>query len=57
VAQAGVGEAARGIVHFCLSEAVGLELETLGTVPIAVARRPNSQEMLALIAREAPDSP
>jgi uroporphyrinogen-III synthase len=43
-------------VYLCLSEAVARELQPLGTVRIAVARTPNSQEMLALITREAPDS-
>lgn len=56
VADAALGAAARGIAHFCLSEAVGRELETLGGVRLMVARLPNSQEMLALIAREASDS-
>ncbi|MCC7252747.1 uroporphyrinogen-III synthase [Hyphomicrobium sp.] len=47
---------ARRMVHFCLSEAVGEELGPLGAVRIAVARSPHSEEMLALIAREASDS-
>jgi uroporphyrinogen-III synthase len=42
---------------FCLSEAVARELGPPAGVRIAVAAAPNSQEMLALIAREAPDSP
>lgn len=47
---------ALGIVYFCLSEAVARELAALGSVRVAVARSPNSEEMLALIAREAADS-
>jgi uroporphyrinogen-III synthase len=46
----------RGIVHYCLSEAVARELAVLNPVRWAVARSPNSQEMLALIARSAADS-
>jgi uroporphyrinogen-III synthase len=49
---AGVGR----MLHFCLSEAVARQLAPLGEVRVAVARSPHSQEMLALIAREAPDS-
>ena len=54
--EATLADAARRMVHFCLSDAVGRELSPLGTVRIAVAPAPNSQEMLALIAREASDS-
>lgn len=57
VADAVLADAVGGIRHFCLSEAVARELTPLGAVRAAVARLPNSQEMLALIAREAPDSP
>lgn len=57
IADAGLVAPARELIHFCLSEAVGRELSPLGTVRIVVARLPNSQEMLALIAREASDSP
>jgi uroporphyrinogen-III synthase len=56
VGDADLGTAARRMVHFCLSDAVGQQLSSLGTVRIAVARSPNSQEMLALIAHEASDS-
>lgn len=48
-------EAAR-LLHFCISDAVARQLAPLGAVRVAVARAPNSQEMLALVAREAPDS-
>lgn len=57
IADAGLVASARPMIHFCLSDAVGRELCPLGTVRIVVARLPNSQEMLALIAREASDSP
>lgn len=53
---AGLTAAARRMAHFCLSDAVGQELAPLGAVRIAVARSPNSQEMLALIAHEASES-
>lgn len=56
IAAADLTAAARGMAHFCLSDAVARELAPLGGVRIAVARAPNSQEMLALVAREAPDS-
>jgi uroporphyrinogen-III synthase len=56
VCEAALTAEARRPVYFCLSEAVARELQPLGTVRTAVARSPNSQEMLALIAREAPDS-
>lgn len=53
---AALAGAATNVRHFCLSEAVAQELGPLAAVPAAVARAPNLQEMLALIAREAPDS-
>jgi uroporphyrinogen-III synthase len=53
---AGLETQARQLAHFCLSEAVARNLAALDPVRTAVARSPNSQEMLALIAREAPDS-
>lgn len=53
---AGLTAEARRMAHFCLSDAVGQELAALGAVRIAVARSPNSQEMLALITREASES-
>lgn len=56
VREAALTEGSHRPVYFCLSEAVARELQPLGTVRIAVARSPNSQEMLALITREAPDS-
>ena len=56
VQSADLGPQALQLVHFCLSDAVAQKLETLGAVRIAVAGLPNSQEMLALIAREASES-
>jgi len=56
VTDAGLAAATGKPLHFCLSDAVRSALAPLGTVRAAVARAPNSQEMLALIAREAPDS-
>ncbi len=43
--------ACRDIVHFCLSSAVVLRLQALGSVPVEQAAVPNLQEMLALIER------
>lgn len=56
VQKADLADQARRMVHFCLSDAVAQKLATLGAVRIGVARLPNSQEMLALIAREASES-
>jgi len=56
IRQADLVPQASGIVHFCLSEAVGRALAPLGPIRLAVARLPNSQEMLALVTRNAPDS-
>jgi uroporphyrinogen-III synthase len=55
VADANLCEAANRLTHFCLSGAVAQELHALGSVNAAVASLPHSQEMLALIAREASD--
>jgi uroporphyrinogen-III synthase len=55
VAEADLKAAARRLTHFCLSHAVAQELQALGSVNAPVARLPHSQEMLALIAREASD--
>jgi len=57
IGEANLVSQARQVPHFCLSEAVRRELASLGTVEAPVARLPNSQEMLALITRDAPDSP
>lgn len=54
--ESGIAHVVRPLVHFCLSDAVGRELAPLEPVRLAVSGLPNSQEMLALIAREASDS-
>jgi uroporphyrinogen-III synthase len=53
VSQGGLSGAVASVTHYCLSEAVVRELGLLGTVRHKVARSPNSQEMLALVACEA----
>ncbi|WP_439543594.1 uroporphyrinogen-III synthase [Hyphomicrobium sp.] len=55
ITEAGLNAAASRLTHFCLSDAVAQELQALGSVNAPVARLPHSQEMLALIAREASD--
>lgn len=57
VASAGLAAAVRPLIHFCLSNAVAAGLAPLDLARVVVASLPNSQEMLAQIAREAPDSP
>lgn len=56
VTGAGIAPEAARLLHFCLSEAVARETMRLGSPRVAVAEAPNSQEMLALIARAASDS-
>lgn len=56
VSAAGVGAQASRLAHFCLSEAVARETMPLSPANVKVASAPNSQEMLALIARGAADS-
>jgi uroporphyrinogen-III synthase len=46
----------RNVVHFCLSAAVANRLAPLGNAKIEVAAHPTLQEMLALVARVAPQS-
>lgn len=55
--KAGVAEPARHTTCFCLSPAVAAALEPLAPYDVRVAERPNAEEMLALIARVAPESP
>jgi uroporphyrinogen-III synthase len=55
--RAGLLQAACNPRYLCLSEAVARELSPLGDVQAKVADAPNAEEMLALITREAPDSP
>lgn len=54
--EAGLLPAAIKPRYFCLSEAVARALLPLGGARAKVAQAPNAEEMLALIAREAPDS-
>jgi uroporphyrinogen-III synthase len=49
VRRQGLGSVARGLVHFCLSDAVARRLQPLGRVPIEVAQAPRLEEVLALI--------
>jgi uroporphyrinogen-III synthase len=44
------------VLHFCLSAAVAQRLAPLGHVKMEVAAHPTLQEMLALVARVAPQS-
>jgi uroporphyrinogen-III synthase len=52
----GLVTASRHIVHFCLSAAVAERLAPLEPVKAAIAAQPSLQEMLALVARVAPQS-
>ena len=45
----GLATVARGLAHFCLSQAVARRLEPLGAVPTHIAEAPRLQEVLALI--------
>lgn len=54
---AGLADAARRLRYFCLSEAVARSLDVLAPRDVSVARRPNTEEVLALLAPPAPDSP
>lgn len=51
--RAGLNDAARGLLYVCLSEAVAGRLVPLAPKRLEVAAKPNSEEMLALIARKA----
>lgn len=53
----GLVAVARGLIHFCLSEAVARRLEPLGAVRSEVAETPRLEEMLALIDEAAANSP
>ncbi len=52
----GLKERARQLNHLCLSNAVAAQLTSLEDVNIDVAKRPNSEEMLALVNRLAAQS-
>lgn len=56
VKESGIAAEAGRLHHFCLSDAVARETRPLGALRVAVAAAPNSQEMLALVARAAPES-
>ena len=56
VEQAGLGQAASQLHCFCLSAGVAKRLGTLAQNNVSVAAAPNSEEMLALVARVASNS-
>lgn len=45
------------MTHYCLSPAVAHGLDALPPLTVAVASKPNAEEMLALVDRPAPQSP
>jgi uroporphyrinogen-III synthase len=49
----GLASIARGLTHFCLSEAVARRLEPLGAVRTLIAHAPRLEEVLALIDADA----
>ena len=53
VAEAGLAEKCRALTYICISQAVAARLAPLAPPSVAVAVRPNSEEMLALVARLA----
>jgi uroporphyrinogen-III synthase len=57
VAAAGLSAEARRLRFYCLSTAVADTLAPLGASKVKVARQPNSEEMLAALAPETPESP
>lgn len=56
VAAAGLTAEARQLRFYCLSTAVADTLAPLGASKVKVARSPNSEEMLAALAPETPES-
>ncbi len=56
VTGAGLAGAARRLAYFCMSHAVAQGLDRLGPVDARVAPRPNTEEVLALLAQAAPES-
>jgi uroporphyrinogen-III synthase len=52
----GLAAIARGLIHFCLSDAVAQRLEALGAVPTEIADAPRLEEVLALIDAAAAKS-
>ncbi len=55
-AKAGIMEPASRLTYFCLSGSVARALRISGPLTVKVARLPNLQEMLALLAHDAPSS-
>jgi len=56
VTAAGLSDAARRLAFFCFSEAVAQSLDRLAPLDVRVAGRPNTEEVLALLALAAPES-
>ena len=52
----GLASVARGLTHFCLSEAIARRLTPLGSVPIEIAEAPRLEEVLALVDAAAAKS-
>jgi uroporphyrinogen-III synthase len=52
----GLASVARGLVHFCLSQAVARRLQPLGAVRTEIAEAPRLEEVLALIDAAAAKS-
>jgi uroporphyrinogen-III synthase len=52
----GLASVARGLTHFCLSDAIARRLETLGAVRTQIADAPRLEEVLALIDAAAAKS-
>ena len=53
IAAHGLLDCMRGVAHFCISQAVAAQLEPLHPVEIAIAPRPNLDEVLALVKGRA----
>jgi uroporphyrinogen-III synthase len=52
----GLASVARGLIHFCLSEAIARRLQPLGAVKTEIADAPRLEEVLALIDAAAAKS-
>lgn len=50
-------EAASRLTYFCISQAAAAQLEEIAPAKVEIAAEPNLQEVLALTARTAPQSP
>ncbi len=53
----GLVDAARDMTYFCISEAAAAQLEEIAPAKVEIAAEPNLQEVLALTARAASQSP